>query len=295
MRRVHVVDGIKERVNEILGTDTANETPSGTPEITGWSIQAAMLENIRRVVAALVGDADFGRPIRGLSLGFSGGAFTVSEGYGITKRGDVIWLRSGAIIPLSGGGQYVKHHLYIKYSEKLIDGTLYPDEGRKTSVIGEPGSYDIVYDGKATYRTPGDTADLFTQVVSELGMSPGDPGAENYVYLGYYDTSSSSATLKPNGRRGLTDYPSNEIDVDVANIDNLNVSVQAFIKTLQISGAVTGTLMLSDGSILKPSPTTTGVGTSTDEKTYTITADGVPKVFKFVNGVLVDVVSSVTP
>lgn len=286
MRRVHVIDGIKERVNEILGTDTANETPSGTPEITGWSIQAAMLENIRRVVAALVGDADFGRPIRGLSLGFSGGAFTVSEGYGITKRGDVIWLRSGAIIPLSGGGQYVKHHLYIKYSEKLIDGTLYPDEGRKTSVIGEPGSYDIVYDGKATYRTPGDTADLFTQVVSELGMSPGDPGAENYVYLGYYNA--TGAILRPNGRRGLTDYPSNEIDANMVNTDNLNVSIQALIKVLQISA---GTLMLSDGSILKPSPTTTGVGTSTDEKTYTITADGVPKVFKFVNGVLV----SVTP
>lgn len=277
MRRVHVINGIKQRMNEILGTDTANETPSGTPVITEWSIQAALLENMRRIVAALVGDSDFGRPIRGMNIGFSGGAFTVPEGYGITKRGDVIWLRSGATVPLAAGAG--KHHLYIKYGEKIVDGTLYPAEGKKTSVIGEPGSYDIVYDGKATYRSSGDVSELFTQVVSETGMSPSDPDADNYVYLGWFDPYGS--TLHPNGIRGLTDYPSNEIDTDYVNTDNLNVGVQAIIKTAQINS---GILQLSVGSTLKPSPTTTG---HTDN--YVITTDAGPKTFSFVNGVLVSV------
>ena len=65
MRFVDFKNGIKARINEMLGTSDNAATGN---ELTYWSLQAAMLTNLRRIVSSLVGDAANGRIMKGLRV-----------------------------------------------------------------------------------------------------------------------------------------------------------------------------------------------------------------------------------
>ena len=78
MRWVDVKVGIKQRIGAILGNST-EETNNGA--LTYWSIQASMLENLKRVVKSLVGDSSSGRPMKGMWLTANGSDYiSISSG-----------------------------------------------------------------------------------------------------------------------------------------------------------------------------------------------------------------------
>ena len=104
MKRVDVTYGIRERVNDLLGT-TSNSTST---TLNSWSIQESMLDNIRRAIKGLVGSGSLGRIGYGLEVDASG---HVSSGVGFTSNGDIIyWSNPGnpIIAPASGGTLYLK-------------------------------------------------------------------------------------------------------------------------------------------------------------------------------------------
>jgi hypothetical protein len=277
MRRVHVINGLKQRMNELLGTDTSEYDPQGSPAdtihaITPWSIQAAMLEGMRRIVAGLVGDSGWGRPIRGLSLQKSGNNIIVSPGYGITTNGEIIWSRFDLTIPISTVAGI--HYYYLLYKTKKLNGSdESTPEARRTSVIGDVGLYDIVYDDMAAYWEDAEAYALFTESV---GAAMADDGVS--VFLGTYNTAGS--ILTPNGLRGLPNYANDAIDATSAILETLTVTGSATIQDLEISGRVN----LNSGSSLYPDGSTVGVTNNISVRNAT--GDGVT-VLNFIKGILV--------
>lgn len=282
MRRIHVINGLKQRVNEILGADTTSLDGQGNPTITPWSIQAAMLEGMRRIVAALVGDTDFGRPVRGLTLSRAGGGVTVSPGYGMTTGGDIVWLRNSIQIPISGSGV---HFLYLLSKTKKLNGAANPaiPEARRTSVIGDIGLYDIVYDDQAAYlETPEETLGVYTQT-TDIPL-PKDDGTN--IFLGTFNT--EGGVIANNGVRGLPSYANDAIDVVYASIDNLAVSALTNLVDVNITGRVN----LSATASLYPDAVHPGltlnvpVRNSTDDGTI---------ILQFVNGILIGTYPLIPP
>jgi hypothetical protein len=148
MRRVHVRTGLKQRINAILGEDSGSNNAYGTPQITEWSIQAAMLENMRRIGKALLADSanGCGRPLKGLNINSNYGyTINVFKGFGVTNNGDIAFLDSDTVVSVSSDPSYI----YLQYKEAALDGDT-DASGKKTSFIGKTGSENIVYDNDNT-------------------------------------------------------------------------------------------------------------------------------------------------
>ena len=184
MRRVNVRKGAKQRINEILGTDQGTLGETSFPGITDWSVQAAMLENIRRVIKGIVGSA-VGRPASGLWATI-GGANTVkiNKGVGFTSNGNAVIVDADfnySIINTSTTVYlYLKHEM-AEYKEDEHDGG-----GKNTEFIGKDNSLleEIVYDDKGAamgsgISESGNGSSLVHESTTLLGQSQGP----DYIYL----------------------------------------------------------------------------------------------------------------
>jgi len=193
MKRLNVRYALKQRMNELLGSDTEADV-DGIPGITAWSIQAAMLSNLRRIVSALA-NGTIGRPIKGLWITdapAAGLGYSIGDGFGFTPNGDVIVLETAISHTISEGSDGDKH-IYLKHKMGVVDGDLY-DDGRKTGFIGKAGLEDIVYDDFAASKK--DTVSAFA---GEIVVEESGPISHNdYVYLGYITVESNEITSVTN-------------------------------------------------------------------------------------------------
>lgn len=152
MKRVHVRNGLKQRLNEIIGTDVTAVAAGEVPDLTPWSVEAAMLSNMRRIVTGIVGGAYCGRVISGLEMSKIGSyAHKISAGYGFTKSGNIVHLKTD--ITASGGiGYYYLKHKMVELSDTSIGG-------KKTNFIGRSGEEIITYDDLSnTLSAPDDSS-----------------------------------------------------------------------------------------------------------------------------------------
>src|SRR5271157_885584 len=94
MRRVNIKTGLKQRLNEILGTDYGTASPEDVYDLTPWSIQSAQLENNQRIVKSIVGDSTVGRIMSGLLITGNVGdsSFHITSGLGFTTSGNIVSL-----------------------------------------------------------------------------------------------------------------------------------------------------------------------------------------------------------
>jgi len=198
MRRVNVKNGLKQRLNEILGTDEGAVNENGAYEITQWSIQAAMIENMQRICSALVGNAP-GRPMKGLVLTtYSGLNCIVTGGIGFTPEGNIIVIEAGLVIPIPPN---VTRHISVKHLLGVLDGETYSD-GKITGIIGETGSVNMVYDDFAASKklTVGSYISTIVQIDTTYQSS-----YDNLVYLGSVTTNGTTITsVSAVTSRGIT-------------------------------------------------------------------------------------------
>ena len=188
MRRVNVSTGLKQRVNDILGQSDVFDG-----SITPWSIQAAMLSNVQRVAQAIVGEAQYGRVVKGLSLTYVSTTASVSAGSGITPDGYVINLSIPLSIDLS---QYSsgKVYFYLKYS--LIAATqttpIAHDYGKNTSFNSTNVPEEIVFDELGLVNG----VQVSSTDIIEVSTHQPSPRAvlNGHVYLGNIDIDTSVVT-----------------------------------------------------------------------------------------------------
>ncbi len=208
MKRVNVANSLKQRMNEILGTDSGTE--GDVLGITEWSIQAAMIDNLRRIASAIVGDVQ-GRPMRGLWLTKNAALTTsITAGYGFTPTGDTVVTSTGITSPVDSadGTKYI----YLRHKMAEVDGDIHSD-GKKTGFIGKQGTRNIVYDDFAASKK-----DAIQSFVSEIvtissTVISGDP---DLIYIGSVEvlsaditevTNSTSRGLAPNNPSGTCRLP----------------------------------------------------------------------------------------
>jgi len=145
MRRVNIIVGIKQRLNDILGHGTDGELETG---LAAWSIQSAMLSNFRRLFKAMATGSVFGRILSGLEVSKAGGssntAVNITAGYGVTANGDIVYFEGASTFSIALGSDGTRY-LYVNYSlAPMGDGT---DGSKTTSVINDTaGPTQIVYD-----------------------------------------------------------------------------------------------------------------------------------------------------
>lgn len=184
MRRVNVRRGLAQRINDIIGTDQGTLGETDFPGITDWSIQAAMLENIRRVIKGIVGSA-VGRPASGLWVTPGGGSMvTIAKGVGFTSNGNAVVVNvpfNYSIIGSTGDVYlYLKHEM-AEYTEEAHDG----DGGKRTEFIGKDNSNteEIVYDDKGAAMGNSISGSGSSLIVESAGTKLSQDQALDYVYL----------------------------------------------------------------------------------------------------------------
>lgn len=197
MRRVNVRVSLKQRMNDILGTDSGMEM--AVPGITPWSIQAAVLSNLRRVVSGIAANGSSGRVMRGMWITHGGGPIiNISSGYGFTKNGDVIVL-DAALAYTADVSTDDTWHLYAKHSMAVLDGDTYED-GKKTGFIGKEGTENIVYDDLGA--TQKDNVQSVVGQIIQQSSTTQDNG--DWVLLGTFVTSGGTITeVTPPYQRGF--------------------------------------------------------------------------------------------
>ena len=131
MRHVSVFKGIKERLNELLGVH-----PKDNPEaLTGYSIQASMLENCRRIGKGLCFDNSDGVILSGFNGTGSGNVYSFSSGIAVTKSGKIMCIdKSFSGVTVQDGNS-----VFIKYIVQEV-------EDADPSPIQNSASKRILYD-----------------------------------------------------------------------------------------------------------------------------------------------------
>ena len=235
MRRVNIKNGLKQRLNEIFGTDYGTE--GNVKGITPWSVQSAMMANIRRTNKGIVGDAiGFGRVVNGLILTkpASGLYINVGSGLAVTPNGDIIVVESELKVTVPGN---TTTYIYLKHILDTLDGDIYP-EGKKTGFVSNGTPENIVYDDLAASK-----GNQVNEVVDSIIIrSPTDalpePDPDDCVYLGKVITSSGSVTsVESTSVRGIA----TGLDSVFENIvvkDSLTADVGTFLSTLDARTAI---------------------------------------------------------
>jgi len=279
MKRVNIRNGLKQRMNEILGSDYGTE--GDVPGITAWSIQAAMIDNLRRIASGIVGDSP-GRPMKGLWISKNSALnIAISAGHGFTPNGDTI-LVSAAItsdVDSANGTKYV----YLRHKMGVVDGDVY-DDGKKTNFIGKLGTQNIVYDDFAASKK-----NTVTSFASEIiTISPtiisGDP---DLIYLGSVEVDAADITevinskargLAPNTPTGKYRLPG----VDVTENSTFNAIVE-FLSAVTMSS----TLVVSGAATFNGGITASGQAGVTDTNLEVGDGSGGSKTIKFQNGIYI--------
>lgn len=283
MRRVNVRNGLKQRMNEILGTDTIEQELT-VPGITSWSIQAAMLSNLRRIVKAIVGDNQQGRPIRGLWITkTSDQTFNITDGIGLTYNGDAVILEVGVSVTLQNttpGDRFI----YLKHSMgELLEASN--SGGKKSSFIGGVPE-EIVYDDYSLTQGS-NVGDVVNDVIIQK-----DSGSSDFdqVYLGKItvDEDGHIDTIENAYDRGIStngDIRAKDIQCDTIEASSItcptlnNGSNEIGIESdVAVSENVSIAKELTLGTKIIPS-----VGTEGKDQTITIAAG---QTLEFKNGIL---------
>jgi len=295
MRRVSVKLGIKERMNEILGTDTSADE-YGVPGLTLWSIQAAMIENTRRIVRGIVGDStQEGRVLSGLIISKSGdNQITIPPGVAFTPGGDIIVLGTTIQRQITGPVSNSRH-IYINHIMDEIPGETNP-AGKRITFYNKPGTAEIVYDDKAAVYGSSVPSNVQSELISDYGVPSGSVSS---VYLGRVDLDSNGKILNsdyvtPTVLRGFGPFGGDSMmrtygiySVTESTFDrktNFNGLVKVNAEAEFGDGAI---LLFSKNSVLK------AINSSDEEKTgqtveiqYVKVGD-TPGTLTFVKGILV--------
>jgi hypothetical protein len=199
MRRVHILNGLKQRMHEVLGTDTPT-TDTLDPEsviktLTPWSIQAAMIANLERLVRAITGHANNGRVMNGHWMTYESSTVTISKGISFTRNGQMIETTKEISESITDNMYfYLRHKVaFVEQSEST--------SGKKTSFIGKDSQREMVVDDFAAAK--GDDIDSHQDeilVVSATEINDDD----DLVLIGraYYNTGEVSS-VEPNTTRGV--------------------------------------------------------------------------------------------
>lgn len=211
MRRVILKQGMQERLPEIIGT----EITSGSPDITPWSVQSAMIKNIRRTNRSIVGNDQHGRVMRGMVISKGGDStIIISEGLGITYDGDIIEYggqitNSTATFDDAEYFVYALHNLDI-YTES--ESASPEDEGGKLTNILRAPQEEIVWDDYAGAR--GSSVGSFVSNVVTFQTSKTIPGGNiGAVYLGKFTISGgiiNNSTINNTASKGFAPIETDE-------------------------------------------------------------------------------------
>ena len=282
MKRVNIRNGLKQRMNDILGTDFGIE--GEVPGLTAWSIQSAILDNLRRIASAIVGDAQ-GRPMKGLWLSKTAALnISISAGHGITPTGDIVLIATNVTsgVDSADGTKYI----YLRHKMAAIDGNTYPD-GKRTGFIGKPRTQDIVYDDFAASKkgtVQSFVADILTISPTVISNDP------DLIYVGSVEvlsaditvvTNSTSRGIGPNTPSGVARLP---------GIDSYGLST--FNDQVDFVGAVgmAATLMVN-GMVTFSGGITAGIDVGVTDLTLQVgDGSGGSKLIKFKNGIFIGVV-----
>ena len=179
MRRVNVKDGMKQRLPKILGTDEGVANTNGSYEITPWSIQAAMIENMQRIVSGMVGGVAGGRPVSGLVMSATGtdSVVNIASGIGFTQNGNMVILINNIFKSLPTTS--ATYHIYLKHILGILAESNTIPGGKKTNIIGSSIQKEIVYDDYAS-TNPSD----ITSTVVIVSTSTQLTDQTDHVYLG---------------------------------------------------------------------------------------------------------------
>ena len=201
MREVHIKNGLKQRLPEILGTDYGLDN-DGVSDITPWSIQAAMLSNVKRVSSAIVGDFTDGRPMKGLILSkVNSTQFSISAGIGFASNGNVVTLGSSVQVSVTGytGDIFIYLRHYMAVAEEATH-----NYGKNTSFIADSGKKEIVLDdaGEINSSDPSVIIDNLVYISTVRIMESDDK-----VYLGQITLTggsiANSSDVVNNSNRGF--------------------------------------------------------------------------------------------
>lgn len=184
MRRVNIQTGLKQRINDILGQ---NDTNDGS--VTPWSIQAAMLSNTQRIAQGIVGEALYGRVMKGLKISYlssTPASVSISSGYGFTPDGYIISVATPITLDIS---QYISGNIYIYLKYSLVAATeSVHDYGKNTAFNSTNITEEIVFDESGLVSGTSITSDII-----DVGITT--PISRNgYVYLGSVNVDSFSST-----------------------------------------------------------------------------------------------------
>jgi len=140
MRRVNVVNGIRQRFNDILGMAAIN---SG--DINDWSIQAAMLSNFKRIMLAVNCNSAYGRRISGISASKNDNdSITITKGWAVTGAGDMVVFPGTADYNVSAVSVGETKYLCLLYSLEAMEDDA--EGANQTAVANLSGTHQIVFD-----------------------------------------------------------------------------------------------------------------------------------------------------
>jgi len=292
MRRVSMKLGIKERMNDILGTDTATEE-YGVPGLTAWSIQAAMIENTRRIVRGVVGDTNEGRVLRGLVMSRSGdNQINISQGVAFTPGGDVIVLGVPIIRSITSSGEG-NRHVYLNHLMDRIPSATNP-AGKEVTFYNNAGEAEIVYDDKAAAYGTSITPEMVTELVSDYGL-PTPSVSSAYLGVVVFGRDGKIDYVTPTVLRGFGPFGGSNM-MRVYGINSVEESV--FDKKTTLNGEVyfVGGVDFAGNSVLRFTKNSVlkAIDSSDNEKTgQTVTIQYVkvgdtPGTMTFVKGILVE-------
>jgi len=243
MRRVNIRHGLKQRINEILGTDPAGYSwGDAVPSITDWSIQAAVIENLGRIVSGIAGDVK-GAPMNGLVLsGIGASTFAISSGFGFTNNGNIVVIESpveGISLPVGSSSVYV----YVKHSLAYLEDVT---GSKETGFIGRAGEEDIIIDDLGATLGTAISADSTDVII--VGDELTGSSLVNHVYLGVLTVSGGNITvITPHGftLNNLRVKTTLTADEDIS-AKNITVTDTIVLEDVTLNG----TLTASSGSIL---------------------------------------------
>jgi hypothetical protein len=183
MRRVSIKTGLKQRLNEILGN-----ADSPVDAITSWSIQAAMLSNLQRIVKGLTGDDDGdGRVMKGLQLATDSNrrVAKISLGVGFTPNGNVVTLASDIRYTIVSSDPLTSKtvHLYLNNILSIVEENSFNPEGKNTNFIDGSEPEEIVADDLATTAKSSLTDEIINQIIFESDNKITNP---DKIYLGRF-------------------------------------------------------------------------------------------------------------
>jgi hypothetical protein len=218
MKKINVKYGIAQTINDILGNDpNTPKNPGEEIELTYWSLQECLFENITRITKAIIGNSNNGRVMSGLNITFHNtDLFDISPGIGITKNGNIIYLKT-AISNFSIQSLITNVKIYLLHKMTPIDPTVLPNaKGLNTTFTKKTGNENIVYDDMISCY-----GNKINTIISDIIYVSTDESlpTSDYIYLGEHIV--GETTIKETPFRGFGPNDNDTIMIGNNIIQNL--------------------------------------------------------------------------